>query len=117
MVKRDPLDRAVIRDLLELGDGSDSLLRELIGMYKRSSDSLLESFRTAIKDRDAGLAGEAAHSLKSGSGTLGAMQLAGLCEEVEGAARRGGFDEITAAIESVETELAGVRASLGQLIQ
>jgi HPt (histidine-containing phosphotransfer) domain-containing protein len=47
-----------------------------------------------VQQRHATLLREAAHSLKSRSGTLGAQRLAHLCQHLEGAGRTGTFEQV-----------------------
>lgn len=115
-MERDPLDREIIRSLIDLGDGTDSLLRELVGVFALNSEALLADLRGGVGDGCAERVGEAAHSLKSSSGTVGALRLSKMCEDAEEAAREAGWERIGRLVEAIETELAIVRARLNETI-
>lgn len=78
-------------------DAGESLVNELIGAYMAETDDRLVRIRTALDagDND-GIAAEA-HSMKSSSGTFGALQLQTLAARIEAAAMQGDSDGLAAA--------------------
>jgi len=77
-------DRKVLDTLRAPGrNGEPSLLVRVILLYMENSPKLMENLRQAIKAGDASTMRNAAHSLKSASGTFGAMMLVELCGELE----------------------------------
>ncbi len=76
------LESKVIESLREM-----EALDEVIEIYLKTSPELLENINIAIKETDPLIVKNAAHSLKSISGTLGAMNLYKVCQELEVLAR------------------------------
>ncbi|MGC9524970.1 MAG: CHASE4 domain-containing protein [Limnospira sp.] len=108
------LDPAVIRGLREI-----EALEEVVEMYLESAPQLLQTIDEALSLADAAALKQAAHSLKSTSGTLGAFGLSELCLELEMIGRRG-VDAGTPIPEAeareiytrVEVELKRVRSAM-----
>ncbi|WP_202219678.1 response regulator [Okeania sp. KiyG1] len=76
------LESKVIEGLREV-----EALDEVIDIYLETSPELLENINIAINQADPLILKNAAHSLKSISGTLGAMALYKICQELEIMAR------------------------------
>ena len=76
------LESKVIENLREV-----EYLDESIDIYLETSPELLENINIAINQTDPLILKNAAHSLKSISGTLGAMNLYNICQELEVLAR------------------------------
>jgi len=108
------LDPGVIEGLREI-----EALEEVVEMYLESAPELLQTIDAALKQADAAALKQAAHSLKSTSGTLGAFGLSELCLELEMIGRRG-VDAVTPIPEAeareiydrVEMELQRVESAL-----
>lgn len=73
--------------------GQPDLLAKILGLYLKDSYELVDKIQAAVTDRNARLLQEAAHSLKSRSATLGAHQLAQLCQQLELAGRTQSFKQ------------------------
>jgi len=67
--------------------GAASILDRVIGIYLQQTPQLVSSIHQAIEQKDSNALLEAAHSLKSSSANLGAMQLFCLCRELESMGR------------------------------
>ncbi|MGB3510325.1 MAG: response regulator, partial [Microcoleaceae cyanobacterium] len=76
------LDTKIIESLKEV-----EALDEVVQIYLETSPQLLENISIAIDKADPQVLKEAAHSLKSISGTLGAFTLYKICQELETIAR------------------------------
>ena len=68
--------------------------------------------RKAIAAGDSVALQRAAHTLKSSSANLGALKLAGLCEEMERAARAGNCEQARARLGNIEDEYEKVVPAL-----
>jgi len=88
------------------------MLCKVIDKYLSSSRQLIETMRTAVSQRDAGVLHRTAHSLKSSSATLGALRLAALCKEVEAMGRTNALDGVASLWEKIEAEYALVQEAL-----
>ncbi len=88
-----PLDRTVLDTLraLQPADGSN-LLSNLIGVYRSSSEELLESLSEALERGDAQAIRQTAHALKSSSLNVGAQALGSLCRQLEALGASGEVD-------------------------
>jgi CheY-like chemotaxis protein/HPt (histidine-containing phosphotransfer) domain-containing protein len=92
--------------------GQPDMLCKVIDKYLSSSRQLIETMRTAVSQRDAGVLHRTAHSLKSSSATLGALRLAALCKEVEAMGRTNALDGVASLWENIEAEYALVQEAL-----
>jgi CheY-like chemotaxis protein len=107
------LDPNVIESLREI-----EALEEAVEAYLETTPELLEKIASAITNRDAEKLKPAAHSLKSISGTLGALTLFELCEQLEMKARETlekGVplsEDITTIYDQITAELEWVKAAL-----
>ena len=73
--------------LYELLGEDREALAEIVGRLPRRGPGRLAELRRGVDEDDALLAGRAAHTLKSNSGTFGAIELVSLCRRLEVAAR------------------------------
>jgi two-component system, sensor histidine kinase and response regulator len=81
----DPKTLSRIRSLS--ANGAPDLIKRLKDVYRKNSRALVEQLRVAIANEDSLATRRAAHGLKSSSANVGALQLAGICGELEHAAR------------------------------
>ena len=83
-----PLDPHVLAEIRSL-DASGTLLRTAFGMFLDDGPRLLQDLRAALdrSDREAFIF--AAHTLKSCSGSVGAVRITSACGTLERAAREG----------------------------
>jgi HPt (histidine-containing phosphotransfer) domain-containing protein len=108
-----PLDRRTIESLRDLErQGSSNLVKRIVRLYLDSVPALLEELRLAIQSGDPDRMGKAAHSLKSGSGNVGALHLLELCKEVETLGRSGTIGAAGARREEILDEFERVKQAL-----
>lgn len=99
------LDRDVLERLHQsLGETSDDFLRKLVHVYEGQAAELMIEISSATDQGDLPRLGNAAHSLKGSSATLGGARLATMCEELE---------HWDGPAEAVSLRVAGVQAELG----
>ena len=67
--------------------GKPDLFAKIVTLFEQNSPDLIESIVAAPDNGDADSARAAAHSLKSSSAYLGAVEFSGLCKRIETAAR------------------------------
>ena len=107
---RGPVDIAVLNSLADAQeDGEPDLVVELIDLYLADTSRRVGAMRAALATTDGLLLARAAHTLKGGSSTLGALQVAESCEELERLAGDLAFGEIALVLERLECELTTVR--------
>jgi len=109
----DPIDHTALNAIRALeSPRRPTLLADLIRNYFEYSAELLEDLRDAIDEEDADAVGEAAHSLKSSSGNVGAQELTAVCREIEGMGREGDLSQAKAAFDRLGEAYARARAAL-----
>jgi two-component system, sensor histidine kinase and response regulator len=107
------IDRGVLEGIVKLGGakGDTELLRKILNSFINYSDGLFKQFQL-----DGELEGVArlAHSLKSSSANIGALQLAELCKEMETACQSlsGVGDELRFKVESEYWKVKGAIAKI-----
>jgi CheY-like chemotaxis protein len=92
--------------------GAPDLLERIVALYLDDVPKLVRSMREAIAAGDWVMLQRAAHTLKSSSSTLGALQLAKLCNEIEVRTRDKQIVDAGQWISRIEREYARVCASL-----
>ena len=105
---RGQLDDEAIRRLRELDPTGESHLLTRV-------NRLLPQMIQARDAKDASGVRLVAHTLKSSSATVGALELSRLCVAVEGQAREMRLDEASEGIAQILLEAEAVRVSLGNL--
>lgn len=75
-------------------EGMPDMLGQIIQIYLSEAPNQLEGLAEAISGGDAPRIQEAAHSLKSSSANLGALQMADLCKTMENCGREGALAEV-----------------------
>jgi PAS domain S-box-containing protein len=112
-LRLDPLAQRLLLSLRELPSADDSqALSELAQVYLDHAVHVLAGLRVALEMTDYTAIRAAAHSLKGGSATLGASELAQAARDLEQAARSATPLDLGEHVTRVETEFARVRAAL-----
>ena len=113
-IDKPAIDHSKLQALSDMfGDDAASVMVEVIDSYLEDAPKLLQSMRNSADAVDTLALGHAAHTLKSTSGTLGAIALSGLCKEVEAIAKNGQFNPAALALVSqIEAEYQRVKAAL-----
>ena len=112
------LDEASLQRLRDLDpSGANQLLPRVINAFIKSLDKLLPDLQRA---REAGMDLAAirhvAHTLKSSSASLGALQLSRHCAETEAMARNGQTEGLDKLIDAMHDEAGLVRQALEALL-
>jgi HPt (histidine-containing phosphotransfer) domain-containing protein len=109
------LDPAAI-DRLVLAFGADgrSVVAELVATFLAEAPSRLTALRQGVTSGDGREVYRAAHSLKSGAATLGALELAELCRDVEAL---GGAGDLAGAAVVVPALEAGYEVARQALLE
>lgn len=101
------LNEKVLQSLREI-----EALDEVIDIYLENVPILLQSIQEAIALNDAPALRNAAHSMKSTSGTVGASSLFELCKHLEAMGRAGTTADAPPLLKQVEAEFMKVKAAL-----
>jgi PAS domain S-box-containing protein len=108
-----PLARPALNQIRALQHpGAPDLLSKIIGLYLESSPQLLRQMREAVAAEDGEALRQAAHSLKSSSANLGAIQLAAVCKELEQRGRERRLADIAELLRELETRYQQARDAL-----
>ena len=91
------------------------IIRDLVQTYREDAKQLIESLREAIDQGDAAALAQAAHSLKSSSGNLGASRLAALSFSLEKKGKVVDLTNAPAKFAQLEVEYNLVEAALDQI--
>jgi PAS domain S-box-containing protein len=111
--ERQSVDTAVLDRLRTLGQAAGrDVLREVIEAFR--SRPHIADLRESLANGDRKALEIRAHSLKGSSGTLGALRLAALCDELERSARSGDPEPSAHQIDAIEEEHDRVLAELTQ---
>ena len=112
-----PLDAGALSRLRELDpDGRHGVLQRVLAAFETSLARMLVQLAAELEGGDAGVVSAVAHTLKSSSGSVGALLLARACAEVERRLRDGQPGDLAADVERLladgEAALVAVRAML-----
>jgi HPt (histidine-containing phosphotransfer) domain-containing protein len=108
-----PIDIKTLHELEDtIAAGMPELMVELFDSYLEDAPKHLANLNAAVDRNDAPAVQFAAHTLKSASGTFGATQLAGLCQQMEDQAKSGQIGDFPQLCHAIESEFDRVRAAL-----
>jgi HPt (histidine-containing phosphotransfer) domain-containing protein len=111
------LDEVALGRLRELDpDGRHGVLQRVFSAFETSLMRMLVQLNAERESGDAGVVSSVAHTLKSSSASVGALQLSAACARVERRLREGQPGDLQADVEELlaegESALAAVRAML-----
>ncbi|HEX2754801.1 MAG TPA: Hpt domain-containing protein [Candidatus Limnocylindrales bacterium] len=107
-----PIDDAVFASLVEMTGGEMDFVDELVDTYLEDGANQIATMRAAVESGDAEGLTRAAHSLKSGSLNVGALELGGLCRALEEAGRSGAIADPDARIAAIDDAFAAAGTTL-----
>lgn len=85
--------------------GRPGFARKMTSMFERSAPEKVATIKVAFAGCDTNAIAQAAHSLKSSAGQLGAISLQTLAGQIESAAEAGDMGSLDLLVKSVESEL------------
>lgn len=111
------LDEEALGRLRQLDpDGARGFLQQVLQTYANSIERHLQTLDEAARAQDIGRVGNIAHTLKSSSASVGALDLSQVCAQVERLAKAGDAVAMDEPMTCLRTEaqrvLLGVRAML-----
>ena len=115
-IEESPFDHCTVWDvttLPRLMDDNTAMIRRLLDKFLLNTQAQVAAIISAAATGEVGILSDAAHKLKSGARTVGAMQLGELCHEIEDAGRAG--DEKTCR--ALVARLNGVFAAVEEAIK
>ena len=96
--------------------GSSQLFLRVMSTYHKSLERLVGQMMAARQPFDPDALRIAAHTLKSSSGSVGALALAQLCGSAEAALRDGCFDAMPLLLDDLLAEASRVKSAVLQLL-
>ncbi|WP_051559768.1 cache domain-containing protein [Marinobacterium jannaschii] len=111
-----PLSQAVLTQLQGLEPNGD-FFQQLVDAYLEQSLANLSELQRSVDAGSADAVRAAAHSFKSSSGNMGALELADRCRELEMAARLGNLEESGRLLEAIRSEYARVSNALDGVVR
>ncbi len=107
----DRIDRKAWDQILMIQrPGQPDVLAHLLELFLRDAGEQADTIRHAVANSDADLLFQAAHSLKSKSGALGAMPLATICKHLEQCGRGKNLSDTPALMTQLDQEFEAVCA-------
>ena len=114
----DVLDQQVLDQLKELQNSDNpDLLARVLTLYMQESPKEMARLAEAVSNNDADAVGNAAHSLKSSSGNVGATAMTQLCTQLQSAGRSGDLDFASELYPQIVAEQQRVQTALKQKLQ
>jgi HPt (histidine-containing phosphotransfer) domain-containing protein len=119
MTHSDLLDLTTLQNLVELDDGGQGLLSEMIGIFRDDTPRRIQDIVEAAAHGNAEELSRAGHALKGGAGALGANALRVLASELEALGRGGSTDagpDLSTRLEATfQASLAALETYVNQL--
>ena len=107
------IEQGVLNALRDLQmEGQPDILERIITAYCKSSDLLVAGLREAFNMDDLTALQNSAHSLKSGSANVGALNLSELSKELEIGCRQNTLENAANLVSSIELEYIRVKDAL-----
>ena len=115
VVADEGIDDSILAEIAEFsGEGGAALVQELVRLFFGESATRMEAMREGVTQADPGLLARAAHAMKGGGGNLGAVRLAGYCEQLERLGCQGSTEGAAALVERVAAEVGRLRQVFSQ---
>ncbi|HHD56543.1 MAG TPA: response regulator, partial [Desulfobulbaceae bacterium] len=96
-------------------EGQPDIVAEIIESYLKSAQPLVQEMRAALGGGDAESLWRSAHTMKSSSGSVGAMKTAEICQELELRGRAGELAGCDQLLNELEQELSHVENELQKI--
>jgi HPt (histidine-containing phosphotransfer) domain-containing protein len=113
-----PLDENILNDIRALQKrNAPGILNQVIHTYLAETPQLLERLGEALQEDNAEVIRRVAHTLKSSSANVGALTLAGRCQELEALAQRQNLAEAPYLLTVLTQEYDLVRRALSLELQ
>ena len=107
------VDREVLARLRKLRDEDEpDIVAELAGMFLEDARSRLDAVEEALQKGDAPAVERAAHTLKGGSGSMGAKGMSGLCAQLDDVGASGDLSQGSQLLGRIREELGRVERAL-----
>jgi PAS domain S-box-containing protein len=103
------IDYSVLKDFAEImGEDGELMARELVAMFLKDAQTLIDEIRTGISQAEAGDVRRAAHTLKGNCNQTGAKEMAAMCLDLEKLAKTGVLDGAEDHLDKIAAEFIKV---------
>ena len=110
------IDLTAIEELRELVDeDTPDFLKDLLRSFLEDAGEHLRSMTTGLESQAVETIMAAAHTLKSSSANLGALQLSDFCRQIETITRNRNLDGVSDLLESAHQEFKRVQKEIQNL--
>ena len=106
------IDRETLDHLLDITGGDVEFLDELVDTYLEDGRAQIGALQAAVAANAIEDLVRPAHTLKSSSANVGALQLADACRDLEAAARAGAVDDPAVRVQAIVAGFADARDGL-----
>ncbi|MDM8528792.1 response regulator [Anaerolineales bacterium HSG24] len=110
--ERDLLDPKAIQGLLDMGDGDNSFLVEIINSVLNNAPNLIATMHIALAEKNEDQLRLVAHTLKSNCADFGIKGMRKLCLDLESNARQGDLSLAPELIEQIEIGYVDMKIAL-----
>ena len=107
-----PIDAATFANLVEMTGGEMDFVDELVDTYLEDGANQLAAMEAAAAAGDVEALTRAAHSMKSGSVNVGALDLGELCRSLKERGRAGSVPDAAGQVAAIDAGFAGAGAAL-----
>jgi two-component system sensor histidine kinase/response regulator len=107
---RGALDPAALKTLRALANAG--AVKRIVQRFLETTPQLLIEMRQAIDDNNSEMLSRAAHTLKSASANVGALELSRWCKELEMASKATGCEGVEPRLQAAEMEYQRVKLAL-----
>lgn len=111
------LDRDRVSSFMAIARTQEGFLAGLVRTFRDDAPARIEALRAAAASGDPAVLADAAHALKSSSGSVGARRMYALAAALEASARAGSVDGAASAIETLAAEFTRVIAAYDGIIR
>lgn len=108
----DAIDPVVFAALVEMTGGEISFIDELVDTYLDDGAEQIAALRDAVAASEVAALVRPAHSLKSSSLNVGAIDLGGLCRDLEEGARSGDVPDAAGRVTAIAAGFDAARDAL-----
>jgi signal transduction histidine kinase/DNA-binding response OmpR family regulator len=92
--------------------GQPDVVEKFFNMFLKSSEKLMLALKTGVANKDYQAVSVAAHTLKSSSANLGAMEFSDACQKLEAEAKLGHSENIELLSDSIESQYELIQTTL-----
>jgi two-component system sensor histidine kinase BarA len=107
-----PIDQVVFANLVEMTGGEMDFVDELVDTFLEDGERQIDAMRAAVEHADMASLTRAAHSLKSGSLNVGALELGSLFRSLEEAGRSASVPDPGASVAPIASAFDAARRAL-----